>query len=324
MPLEFTITDGVGLMDAIAKSAGIGEPRGMMVMPESVGKGYIKTVDLGPLMKIMIHQYELAEDVITRRTSMKSGKDVLTFSFRNISRHHPNNILLPSVQVSSADMHFEMFTPSGTKIDVIIIHVHIDLLKDLLNGKEQNKFFNDFIFGNKPFLYEEIISPEIQDISKKIIQLNTPEELTDFFYKIKAEELIYLFFTEFLKRKHKGNYPLHMSDVKTIYSIRDKIISDLSLPPNLTELARFSSMSESKMSRMFRQIFGDSMYNYYQKLRMTKAASLIKEQQLSVSEAGYQLGFTNLSHFTKIFEKHIGLKPKKYSLDHAIPLRAIN
>ncbi len=46
---------------------------------------------------------------------------------------------------------------------------------------------------------------------------------------------------------------------------------------------------------------------------MKEAARLLKEEQLSVSEVGYRLGFTNLSHFTRVFEEHIGMKPKKFS-----------
>ncbi|RYY20905.1 MAG: helix-turn-helix domain-containing protein [Cytophagaceae bacterium] len=46
---------------------------------------------------------------------------------------------------------------------------------------------------------------------------------------------------------------------------------------------------------------------------MQKAAQLLREKQLTVSEVGYQLGLTNLSHFARVFEQHLGLKPKKYS-----------
>jgi len=46
---------------------------------------------------------------------------------------------------------------------------------------------------------------------------------------------------------------------------------------------------------------------------MKKAAYLIKEENLSVSEAGYRMGFSNLSHFITLFEMHNGIKPKKYS-----------
>jgi AraC-like DNA-binding protein len=28
---------------------------------------------------------------------------------------------------------------------------------------------------------------------------------------------------------------------------------------------------------------------------------------------GYQLGFTNLSHFSRVFTEHTGIKPKQYS-----------
>ncbi len=325
MALKFTLSDGVGLMAVNSVLTGSEMQNGILTLPETLGKGYIKTIDLGHLMKIMIHQYELVKDVIFKRTALKPGKDIITFSFRNILQQHStiqknlflsgqNAMLLPSVQVTSADMYFEMFTPCGTIINAIIIHVHIDLLKDLLNQKEGNTLFQNIIWGNKPYLYEEIISPEIQDVAARIVKASVPEELTDYYLKIKAEELICLFFVEFLKRRHIPSYPLNVSDLKMIYSVRNKIISDLCIPPNITGLARFSGMSESKMNRLFKQIFGNSIYSYYQMLRMNEAAHLIKEEKLSVSEVGYRLGFTNLSHFTRIFEKHIGNKPKKYSL----------
>ncbi|GAB3806534.1 hypothetical protein GCM10028819_42070 [Spirosoma humi] len=73
-------------------------------------------------------------------------------------------------------------------------------------------------------------------------------------------------------------------------------------------------MSESKMKRLFKQIFGVSIYQYFQTHRLNQAAYLIKEQGLSIAQTGYQLGFSNLSHFSRIFEKHIGSKPKKFSV----------
>ena len=51
----------------------------------------------------------------------------------------------------------------------------------------------------------------------------------------------------------------------------------------------------------------------YQTLRMKEAARLLKAKKLTVSEVGYEMFFFNLSHFTRTFEKHTGMKPKKYA-----------
>ncbi len=308
-------------MAAIAESTGSKIKKGMLTLPENMGNGYIRSFNTGKLIKMMVHQYELKKDVTLKIAGAKTGKDIITFSFRNIFFEHGkaknsgwNAKLMPSVLLSSGDIDFEIFTPAKTKINTIIISVHIDLLKDLLNPATGNTLLQNIITKNEPYLYEEIISPEIQVVAAKILEANVHEKLHDFYFKLKAEELIYLFFVELLKREQVQHYPLNVSDVKMMYSIRDKIITDLSIPPNMSELTLFSSMSESKMSRLFKQIFGNSIYNYYQTLRMKKAAYLMKEKNLSVSEAGYSLGFTNLSHFTRLFEKHMGLKPKRFSL----------
>ncbi len=55
-------------------------------------------------------------------------------------------------------------------------------------------------------------------------------------------------------------------------------------------------------------------FDYYQSMRMQEAARLLKKERMSVSEVGYQMGFTNLGHFSKVFEQYMGMKPKKWSV----------
>jgi len=91
------------------------------------------------------------------------------------------------------------------------------------------------------------------------------------------------------------------------------MLGHLEIPPVISELAVSANMSPTKLKRLFKQIFGNSIFSYYQDFRMKEAARLLKEENLSVSDVGYRLGFTNLSHFSRVFEEHIGMKPKKYT-----------
>jgi len=74
-------------------------------------------------------------------------------------------------------------------------------------------------------------------------------------------------------------------------------------------------MSEPKLRKLFKQTFGKGVFEYYQTARMQEATKLLKERRMTVSEVGYQLGFTNLSHFSRVFEQYTGMKPKKFSVN---------
>lgn len=104
--------------------------------------------------------------------------------------------------------------------------------------------------------------------------------------------------------------PLHKDDREKMFQLRKCLLSQLSIPPNLYDLSRAVGLSESKMKQLFRHTFGTSIYHYYQAARMEEAARLLRH--LSVSETGYQLGFSNLSHFARLFARHHNLTPKKF------------
>ncbi|KAA6321896.1 Regulatory protein PchR [termite gut metagenome] len=118
---------------------------------------------------------------------------------------------------------------------------------------------------------------------------------------------------ELEKQDEKHLYDLNIQDIQTIYKIKEQILEHPEIPPIIKELAVCATMSPSKLKRLFKQIFGNPIFNYCQEFRMKEAARLLKEEKLSVSDVGYQLGFTNLSHFSRVFQEHIGMKPKQYS-----------
>jgi len=106
---------------------------------------------------------------------------------------------------------------------------------------------------------------------------------------------------------------MHINDIKAIYTIKVHLQSHLHVPPNIASLAKEAGMSEPKLRKLFKQTFGKGVFDFYQSARMQKAAQLLKDKRLTVSEVGYELGFTNLSHFSRVFVAHHGIKPKKFS-----------
>jgi len=297
---------------------------GVTYIPSNMGTGYIKGFFLNPKLRLIVRQYELNKDWVLDRGINKEEEKFVVIAFHNIYQlkdeikkrflqPSASGKLLPSVQVTTTGLNNELL-PANKKINSIVVTVHADYLKELLKPKRGNILLQMITSGSLPFLFEELIPPQIQEVATEIVRANPAKELQGFYYKLKAEELIYLLFVELLKRQNTPLQTLNVNDIKMVYKIKDQILSNIDAPPIIAELVKSSGMSESKLKRVFKQVFGNSIFNYYQSFRMKEAAYLIKEGNLSVSEVGYRLGFSNLSHFTRLFETHIGMKPKKYSV----------
>lgn len=52
--------------------------------------------------------------------------------------------------------------------------------------------------------------------------------------------------------------------------------------------------------------------------KMNLARQLLDTKIYSVSDVGYQLGYSNLSHFTEAFKKEFGINPKIFHLHFKI------
>ena len=81
----------------------------------------------------------------------------------------------------------------------------------------------------------------------------------------------------------------------------------------LTELARLCNLSLSSFKRKFRALSGgESPGGYVQRLRLTKAAELLRTTSAGVGDIAHDCGYPDQGHFTRLFRRHYGQTPTEY------------
>ena len=79
----------------------------------------------------------------------------------------------------------------------------------------------------------------------------------------------------------------------------------------LDELADFIGVSKFHLSREFKRLTGQTVFEYVISFRCKMARRLIKEGR-SVSDSAIHAGFDNLSYFSKQFKRVFGILPSAY------------
>jgi AraC-like DNA-binding protein len=219
----------------------------------------------------------------------------------------------PSVLIATSSMNTDAVIPIDTKAAAINIEVDAGYLSRLFTLPERSTALQSLLRNAQPLLFEQMVYPSLQKIIEEISAEKVDQIFELFYLRVKAEELICRLLMELEKRDEKRLYPLNLRDIQAAYKIKEHLLEHLETPPVIKDLAASANMSPSKLKRLFKQIFGAGIFSYYQEFRMKEAARLLKEEKLSVTDTGYKLGFTNLSHFSRVFKEHMGMKPKQYS-----------
>jgi AraC-like DNA-binding protein len=123
-----------------------------------------------------------------------------------------------------------------------------------------------------------------------------------------VDHLLLDVYKKILKQRPGGKkMPAWAKELKEI--IQDHIDTNLSLK----ETSKGLKINPSYLSRAFRKYFDDLTFGeYVRKMRIEKAIQLLHDSKYSMSDIAYLTGFSDQSHFTRIFKKHTGRNPSSY------------
>lgn len=124
------------------------------------------------------------------------------------------------------------------------------------------------------------------------------------------EKLLHEVYNKFLNdKKTSGKTPSWVKDLKNI--IQDQI--DTQFTFDLKKISSELDLNPSYLSRKFSKHFEDLNFGeYVRKLRIEKAIHLIENSSSTLTEIAYITGFSDQSHFTRIFKLHTGKNPSSY------------
>jgi len=123
------------------------------------------------------------------------------------------------------------------------------------------------------------------------------------------EKLLHEVYSKFLKDSKSARPPSWVKELKNM--IQDQI--DAQFAFDLKKISSELDLNPSYISREFSKHFEDLNFGeYVRKQRIEKAISLIENTDYTLTEIAYMTGFSDQSHFTRIFKLHTGHNPSAH------------
>jgi AraC-like DNA-binding protein len=293
---------------------------GILHLPEEIGDGFLRAIEFHETDSI-IYAFKLKEDLLFKRE--KDAREYYTLIYDELLQ--PENFL---IQIGS-----EVLMDSTTRTSAIY-------LTSFLYDIEYTLYKDVFIRGvriclNKDWMKQYLKLPSIEDVLEKYISMKTENiwykpvdaasrEILQEILNNKNESLLYyqnrimrmveIFFNWLQNDSAYSSLKSTVSrdDIEAAQKI-EGILTDnaIVIPPTIKELSRKVAMSDSKLKKIFKSVYGLPIYEYFQKHRMQKARLMLLSGNYSIKDVGYSLGYSNLSNFTLEFKKEFHKLPSE-------------
>ncbi len=302
------------LLQSIARQLQVNPENNSIIVPHDVGEGVIKIIMLPNGLQTLMIKIHFNKNVQIKMGNTDPGDYVLNFDESEIAdRKKVGSVVIHSfVRLTGASYKNWDVVKKKTSIQYLKILFSRQWLSNYTGLGEKISLFEKYIPVKTESGNTERMNDDYRQIINDLWKGDNNEYMQNIFYQNRILLLIEQFFT----RMHadllrpKGKYKLTTEDVEILKKVEYKLNTFTATPPNIERLAKKYAINKMKLTQAFKQVYGISIYNYYQKQRMQKAHELLTTRKLSVKQAGERLGYTNLSNFILAFKKQFNVDPK--------------
>ena len=198
----------------------------------------------------------------------------------------------------------------------------VSMLKGLLDDLVQTKYIEPFclnlsrrsiVFSGEDAVPEGWYGEKINALFEKaFFVLNKKTGAYEILSKAYLYELIAYtaLYTGLSPNQHngQGSTPKLGGIKEAMLFMTENMQSQITLP----QLAKTARISTGHFGKLFRQATSYSPIEYLMNLRLTRAANLLVSSDDQILNIALDVGFNNLGHFIRSFEKKFGCSPRQY------------
>jgi transcriptional regulator GlxA family with amidase domain len=86
-------------------------------------------------------------------------------------------------------------------------------------------------------------------------------------------------------------------------------MANLENPLSLIELAHRAGINDYKLKKLFKHVYGMTVFEYIMMKKVESAKFLILETELPFADIAFQAGFKNVSNFNEAFKRKFDVTP---------------
>ncbi|KXX69383.1 AraC family transcriptional regulator [Flammeovirga sp. SJP92] len=230
--------------------------------------------------------------------------------------HSPNAGNTEGISIYDANRPYNLTFPGNKTIRWMSIRVPLQLIDDWKTSDKQNDKFFRRLKEEKDWFFYHRLSPEVESLVRNSFMERTDARLNKSIFYARAYEIIARLIV--LIEDDSSNLTsnnIHPDDFSLMLNIKEQILSDYSILPNLDTISENNNISKSKLQRAFKAVYGMPIIKFFNQHRLEEANRLFKYTTKSVFEVSDELGFHSASHLSRTFKKQFGYSPNDLRSD---------
>jgi len=199
-------------------------------------------------------------------------------------------------------------------IDVACFRFNTDHLAQFVKGLKTTSFSEDILNFKHTSSFSKTLPlcGKTRSVLDSLMNHTYTDSMENIFINAQTQMLL-LFSIECMGGEGEEDFSCKFlaneADREKISLARDVLIQHIGEPLTIKELSRKAAINECYLKKGFKEMYGTTIFDFFQSQRMEHAKYLLYEKGLTVTEVSASLGYSSISHFSTAFKKHTGLKP---------------
>lgn len=294
-------------------------------LPETLGKGFIRGVNLDNGVSVLMAEAVLRNDLVLERPVSKEEAFYI-LHFHEIQQGkgtewtvaHHKTVAEEGIQTGvhlGSSLHTRKYAfLKDAHIRTVNIIIPKNWVYKIVPAEGSAALLEHFIAAEEPIPHLELMDIEYRLILKELLRQQLTEPLRQLYISNRVMLLIEKFFNRLYHKDMNGNTEKKRgsAELQRLVQVEQVLIDAVhSMPPTIEQLAKMAAMSSTKLKSLFKEVFGMPVYEYYQYHRMQVAKEMLLTRNHTVKEVGRQVGYQNISHFAAAFKKIHKLLPSQ-------------
>ena len=199
-------------------------------------------------------------------------------------------------------------------VDVLSFSFKPSYLTQFVKGKKQMNISDEVLAFTHPSSFSKLLPlcGKTRKTIEALLNHNYTDTLENIFINAQTQILLLYSMDCMLGDKEEVftcKFLANAEDREKITKAREVLLQHIGEPITIKELSRKVAINECYLKKGFKELFGTTIFDFYQSQRMEHAKYLLYDKGLSVTEVSMLLGYSSISHFSTAFKKHTGIKP---------------